>query len=116
MATYKTYNIESDLNDQRETYLKYLLSITLFIAIPLLSLALTVELPVFYPSIYALVTLFVAYQFRRRNHPQAATWSYLLGLLATVSTVLVQSGPSMTVYVVMLLPLVVSVLLLERTG
>src|SRR5687767_11624057 len=103
MATYKTYNIESDLNDQRETYLKYLLTITLFIAIPLLSLALTIELPVFEPSLYALGTLLIAYLFRRRKHPQTAAWTYLLGLLATFSTLLMQSGPGLTVYMIMLL-------------
>ncbi len=110
------YNIEGDLNDQRQTYLNYLLAGTFVLTLPLFGLASVNPTLDLRPWILLVVILAASMLAKRLNRINLSAVIYLLGLLGVFSLVLAQSGPSTPIYLVMLLPVVFSILLLERNA
>jgi signal transduction histidine kinase/ActR/RegA family two-component response regulator len=111
------YDIRTDFTFQKKGYLSAILFLTLMASIFHLSVVL--RLPDFSGQPYWLIivpTLITSEVLRRRNHPTAGAWTYLLGMLVTFSTLLWLSGPSLNIYLLMLVPLVISIILLEHDG
>src|SRR5205823_4571621 len=72
------------------------------------------DLPNFASWICFAATLIISNLFRHRGHLIPGVWTYLLGLLIAFSLALWQSGPGPTVYLLMLLPIICSILLVDR--
>ncbi|HLY26157.1 MAG TPA: histidine kinase dimerization/phospho-acceptor domain-containing protein, partial [Aggregatilineales bacterium] len=110
----EAYNIQRDLDYQRDTYLKSILLSSLFLGAILAGLAVATTALDARPWLCLAVTLLVSNEFRRRGDSLSGAWAFLLGLLATLSLSLYLYGPNTTVYFLMSFPSVLGALLLDR--
>src|SRR5689334_4614682 len=108
-----TYEINNDLSDQRRSYLKILLIISVIVG------ALLFPFAAAEPSDHKLVWvvlfggLFISDQLRRRKRTRAAEWGFLLTLLAAFSVSFANFGPTTSGFILMLAPVALALLLIE---
>ncbi len=111
-----TYNIKFDLDDQKRGYLSAFLLITMFGAIPLFGLNLGFQNGVPAHWLILAAVWIVSYVLYQKEKTNIASWVFLLGGLLSSAAMLWFSGPNITVYLLMMLPLVLSMILMNQTG
>jgi signal transduction histidine kinase/ActR/RegA family two-component response regulator len=112
-----SYNLEVDTADQRKFTLKLLLGISSLLVVLVIAISSTLSTSAvtheFGPWVVLLAIMFVSNEMRRRSLDKLATWIYVLGLMTVFSYMLWKSGPSLAIYLLMMLPLVISAALLD---
>src|SRR4051812_47104028 len=109
----QTYEIDTDLSDQRRSYLKTLLTFTALFGVLLFPFGASEPLDFKLAWGVLFVGLFISDQLRRRKWTRPAEWAYLLTLLVTFSFTFANYGPTITNFVLMLAPVALALLLIE---
>lgn len=109
-------DLREDFASQRDTHLSTLLGITVGVGIPLLGLSFINSSTDMSPWLLILVSVLLSYTLRRGKQITIASWLYLVGLLLTFSLSLWTFGPSMIIYIALMLPVVLATLLVDRAG
>jgi hypothetical protein len=109
----QTYEIEGDLNEQRQTYLATVLIVAALISIPLFSVNSVAQAFILVPWLCSLGVLALSCQLGRRQPTALSSWAYVGGLSALFSLHLWYYGPAddLSLYFAMLLSVVLASLL-----
>jgi signal transduction histidine kinase/ActR/RegA family two-component response regulator len=113
------YDIQTDLTDQRRDYLKFVLLITLWVAVFIDCIRANMMINPFRESEWPVwlglpIVLASSNELRRRGRIALGSWVYLLGVLAILSVFLFEFGPGPDLYLGFLGIMVLAFLLVDR--
>ncbi len=112
----QNYTIDSDLNEQRQRAIGFLIGASLLAALPLfgVSAAVNAQVPDVAVWLFFGAVLLVSNEFRRRERFLPGVWIFIVGITAILSFSLWKYGPSTPIYFLFFTPIVLASLLLSR--